>query len=261
MLELFDLVGAHFIAGVLAMARMLAAMTILPLFSSQNLPRTVRTAIAFALSLALIPSLAGQTAIAHLSLLAVGLLIKEVALGLLLGFSFGMIFWAIENIGHLIDFQTGLTFSQVVDPLLGNQSSVHARLLTQCFFVYFLAIGGLRQFLEAMYASYLIWPVMTGTPRMLPGWQNIFTDQVSLMFSLTLLFSAGALIVLLLVDLGVGLLNRAAPNMAIDDMLRPLKAWLASLIVLGTLPFILERTLEVIQRYRAVPLMLQKAFG
>jgi len=261
MLQLFELLGPHLIAAVLAMTRMLAALIVLPLFSSQNLPRTVRTATAFALSMMLVPELAANAAIAQFSLLAVGLLLKEVALGILLGFSFGMIFWAVENIGHLIDFQTGLTFSQTVDPLVGNQTSVHARLLTQFFFVYFVAVGGLRQFLEAMYASYRIWPVTTGVPHMRTGWQDMFSDQVGLMFSLTLLFCAGAMIILLLVDLAMGLLNRAAPNMAIYDMMRPLKSWLATLVVLVTLPFMVERTLEAIQRYRGVTVLLQRMMG
>ncbi|MES2935200.1 MAG: type III secretion system export apparatus subunit SctT [Pseudomonadota bacterium] len=261
MQELAEIVYPYLTVVTLVMARMLTALIVLPLFSSQNLPRMVRASIAMALTLFMLPMLEPQAAGLTFSWHVIAMLLKEVGLGAILGFSFGMIFWAMENIGHLIDFQTGLTFTQTIDPLAGNQNSVHARLILQLFFVYFVAVGGLRLFLETMYASYMVWPVMTFMPHGKPGWEKIFSDQISLMFALTLLFSAPALILLLLVDFGFGLLNRAAPNMQVYDLVRPLKSWLATLVLVIMLPFILDRTLQIIMRYRTLLPLLEQAIG
>ena len=184
--------------------------------------------------------------------------IKEFAVGALIGFSFGMIFWAVENIGHLIDFQSGLTFSQTVDPFAGNQVSVHSRLILQIFIMYFISIGGLHLFLEMMYASYALWPILTYFPEPQPGWINLFTTQTSMLLSLTLLFAAPTVILLLVVELGFGMLNRAAPNFNVFEVSRPVKAWLATFVLLITLPYILQRSGQIIAHYRELMTMLGK---
>jgi len=241
------------LTAVLSMARVFAAISLFPLFASDVVPMTARIVVALAFSLLMLPGVQAHFTADPALLMSADLfwmLLKEIFVGAVLGFSFGLLFWALENVGHLIDFQSGLTFTQVADPVLGNQSSVHARLVGRLFAIYFLAVGGLQLFLHAIYASFALWPLMSLGIEIKPLWLSLFVDQTSLLFSLSLLFAAPVVMVLLLVELGFGLFNRAAPNFNIFDVTRPLKGWLASLILLLCLPFILERSWQVIGRYR-----------
>ncbi len=246
------------IALALGMARMLAALTVFPLCTPAFMPGTVRTVIAAAYSLFVAQTLHAGMAAPPGTALVIWLLIKEIGLGAMIGFAFGMVFWAVEQLGHLVDFQTGLTFTQMLDPLMGNATSVHARLLMQVFVAFFLVVGGLRVFLQAVYASYGVWPILDLGPHIEPGWIRVFSDHTGRLFALTALFAAPVLVVLLLVEFSFGLMNRAAPNLNVFDLTRSLKAWLATLVLALSLPFILERAWFTIGGYRRLIDLLQQ---
>lgn len=254
----FDQLPLVFVAVLLGSARMLAALTVFPLCTSVFMPPTVKGLIAIAFSLISAQGLYAGLVAPPAAPLAVWLVVKEVGLGALLGFAFGMVFWAVEQVGHIIDFQTGLTFTQTLDPLVGNATSVHARLLMQVFVVFFLAVGGLQIFLQAVYASYAVWPILDMGPRVEPGWIKVFSEQTGRLFALTALFAAPVLLVVLLVEFGFGLMNRAAPQLDVFVLTWPVKAWLATLVLALSLPYIFERALQAIGGYRRLVDVLQE---
>ena len=57
--------------------------------------------------------------------------LKEVALGLLIGFAASTVFWTAESVGALIDAQTGFNNVQMTNPLSGEQSTPISHLLSQ----------------------------------------------------------------------------------------------------------------------------------
>ena len=126
-----------------ATARVAATFLLLPMFSSETVPALVRNSIFVSLgvvSLALQPPL-DPTIISPTGWATI--LVKEVFVGLVIGFFFGSVLWALEAAGQIIDTKIGATMAQIVDPLSGHQTSLNGAFLGRRAGIVFIFSGGL----------------------------------------------------------------------------------------------------------------------
>jgi type III secretion protein T len=160
----------------------------------------------------------------------------EIAIGIVIGFSAAIPFWALDMAGAFIDTMRGATMANVLNPLLGQQSSLLGILYSHVFSLLFLSTGGLNQFIAAIYDSY-------GT--LAPGialtrdarWLSFFLRDWQLMYELCLRFSMPALIGILLVDMALGLINRSAQQLNVFFLSMPLKSAFAVLLLIVSMGF------------------------
>src|SRR6201985_364018 len=87
-------------ALVYASTRLQVALAIIPLFASQLVPGMVRTAIGVSLSLVLVPPMhAVLGGVAPDTITMAPVVVKESFIGLLIGYSVAVLFWAVEGVG------------------------------------------------------------------------------------------------------------------------------------------------------------------
>ncbi|OHX10902.1 EscT/YscT/HrcT family type III secretion system export apparatus protein, partial [Chromobacterium sphagni] len=143
----------------LCMLRPLGVFLLMPLFSTANLGGAlIRNALVLMIALPLLPvypqwQLPASGAWGYV-LLAAG----ELSVGLMIGFCAAIPFWVLDMAGFLIDTMRGSSMASVLNPLLGQQSSLFGLLFTQIFGVLFLISGGFNELLEAIYQSYVTLP-------------------------------------------------------------------------------------------------------
>ena len=222
--------------------RGLIAAVMLPMFAPRLVPQVARAAVSLAMVTVAMLGASGQ-AIEQLpdgTGLAL-LFLKEVGIGIGLGLSFGLVFWIGRTIGELLDHQTGLTFSQNIDAVHGNQVSVTGSLLEQVLIGYFVAAGGLLVFCDALLLSYELWPVQRPLPELSKLVMPLVVLETSRLFSLALLLAGPVLLVVLMIDIGFGLLGRAAPQINLFDLSIPVKGMVALFVLLMALPFMLAQ--------------------
>ncbi len=146
----------------------------------------------------------------------------EAIIGLLIGFVAAVPFWAIHVAGSLIDTLRGASIGAVYNPSLGEQTSELGTALSNMLLLVFLGCGGLHAMLDALYSSYTT--VGFGAP--LP-FANGFLASIGglwhTLFNLALTFSIPAIIAMTLIDLGMGLVNRAAPQLNVFFVALPIK--------------------------------------
>jgi len=88
--------------------RIVAAFLMLPLLTPENMPAMVRNSFFVSLALIAMPIAAGASPLELGSaVLWAPIILKEILLGLLIGFAFGLIFWALGIAGELIDAKVG----------------------------------------------------------------------------------------------------------------------------------------------------------
>jgi len=222
--------------------RTLVAFALLPMFASRLVPVMARSAIAMAV---VFPVALGHldeplpVDINTLSLLT--FLGREAAIGLIIGLGFGAFFAGLQTAGEIIDHQTGLTFTQNIDPVHGNNVSLTAQLLERVLFAALMAAGVMLAIVDTLYLSYEVWPLGQWTPafeRLVP--LNLIT-HASKLFALSLLLAGPVLLVLFVVDTGVGLLNRAAPQLSVFNITLSLKSGVGLAVLVMALPMIVER--------------------
>ena len=215
-----------------ATARVAATFLLLPMFSTETVPALVRNSIFVSLGLV---SLALQPPLDP-SLLGPGqwatIILKEVFVGLVIGFFFGSVLWALEAAGNIIDTKVGATLAQVVDPLSGHQTSLNGALLGRLAGVLFVASGGLSLLLRVLMESYAIWPVASPMPALTGSSLALFEGEFGRLMVLATLFAAPVLTVLFLIDAGLGLMNRFAQQLNVFTLSMSIKAFAATFVIL-----------------------------
>jgi type III secretion protein T len=215
-------------------ARIGTALLMFPMFSAGSLPTSVRATITAGLSICLLPvigmgpmrALAGMDATVLSALLA-----KEVAIGFGLGLVGSIGFWAVHSAGVIIENQAGLSMAVIIDPLGGQEDSLLGGFLVQVLSVLFLVSGGLLSMLGALYESFRVWPVDNLAPRLdATLWLDATLQAFRWMSELALRAAAPFVLLMLMVEVGLGLLGRYAPQFSVFFLALPLKA--AVLVVL-----------------------------
>jgi type III secretion protein T len=209
-----------------AMARLVPIFQIVPFLGGRHLSVLVRNSIAFAMAAFLAPWLARSAPEGSLEFAALlPLLAKEVALGTIFGFVTSLAFYAASGIGFLVDNQRGSSMAQEVDPLSGEETSPLGSLTFETLTMVFIAGGGFALFFQALLSTYAFWPVFsfwpdwTATPL-----RELILSQFGWFMATMVTLSAPMLLVCFLVDFGMGLMNRFAPQLNVFFLAMPVKS-------------------------------------
>jgi type III secretion protein T len=212
--------------------RMLAALAMLPFFTRQNLAALHRTAIAIVFSLPALPFMdlqAQQHALAGGSLFL--LILKESAIGFILGFALAIPFWATEGLGFVIDNQRGATTSGMANPMSGDDSSPLAILINQSYVVLFLSLYGLNMVIGVVYQSYALWPISAPMPRFDPAFATHFLGLLDNLMRTAIVLAAPAMIAMLLAELALAFVSMFAPQMQVFFLAMPIKSGIALFVL------------------------------
>jgi len=232
--------GSMLSGYLLALARTAGFILVAPPFNTRAFPAQARGGLAFALAIPLsvwttptAPTLGtGEM---------VGQMLLQIMMGVTLGFFVSLAVAAIQTVGDLIDVAGGFSISIGNDPLLLVQSSVMGR-LHQLIAVTLLFVGdGHLVILQGLSRSLQLMP----NPSLdLPTVAAAVTDGVAAMFLAAVQITAPILAALLIADIALGLLTRAAPALNAFALAFPLKIMLSLLLIgliLAQIPGALSR--------------------
>lgn len=254
-----ELVALESLFGSVALTlpRVLSIFAVVPFFSPQMIPGLARNGLLVTLALFIAPA-AGD-----MPVLSIGLWLliaaKEALIGTLLGLGFSVFIWAIQGVGELIDFQTGASNATLFDPVAGHETGPTSRFLGWLVITLFVSAGGLAAMLGAIVDSYRLWPVASFFPK--PG---LVLEQFAIrtgdsLLNGTVKLAAPVILILLLVDLGMGLASRVAPQLNVFVFAQPLKSLLATLMLLLFLFFVYESLQDFLRPDNGVLAFLRAA--
>ncbi len=232
------------LSAVLAMARIGGAFAICPAMTESMIPGVIRRAAIFAFAIFVIPSVLSAMPPGDPNLWMVSLIaVKEAFIGFLLGFFGAVPFWIAENVGNFIDNQRGATMGEIYSPLSGAQVSTLGIFFTQIVSSIFFIGGIIFIFLGAIYKSYLLWPVFS-------EWVSFANDAplqmlgtLGSMLKATVIIASPVIIIMFMATLGLGLVNRTAPQLNVFFLSMPVKSALGIAMLVIYLPFIMDMLL------------------
>ena len=232
------------LAAVLAMARIGGAFAICPALTDSMIPGVARRAATLGIAVMAIPFIKagmppGEPTWWMFAILAA----HEALIGFLIGFFSAIPFWVAENVGNFIDNQRGATMGEVYSPLNGSQVSTTGIFFTQLVSTIFFVSGAIFLFLGALYKSYAIWPVFPADavfPAFVSDAPVRILTALDGMLRTTVVISAPVIIVMFLATLGLGLVNRTAPQLNVFFLSMPVKSALGVAMLIVYLPFIMD---------------------
>jgi type III secretion protein T len=233
-------------------ARFAFAFLLVPIFSHEVMPPTVRNSIIITFGLVAL-AMAPDFAPRDLSAAAWALmLIKEAAAGTIIGIFFATIFWAMAAAGEIIDTKVGATTAQLIDPLTGTTTSLTGILFGRFAQVMFVSMGGITLLVGTIMNSYMIWPLGPGPMNFAPESVRFFEGEFGRFFTLAFIFSIPVLTMLYLVDVGMGFLNRFSPQFNVFSLSMPIKSVAATLVIILILPALAQAVINDMASRNAV---------
>jgi flagellar biosynthetic protein FliR len=234
-MDLFQLLqpGA-FVVFLLVALRTAGAMAVGPLAVFPGTPLPVRIFLGLGIALAIAPNVPTVAPPAAMQLDPIAM-VRELALGLLLGLASNLLFAALQIAAGLIDFQGGFTFGATLDPLSLTQTGPIEHFLQAFAMVLFLDLNGHQVFILTLGQVYQVAPV--GAPLQLASMTNA-TTLVSAVFLAAIAMALPIVTVLLLVDVTLAVFSRVAPQFnlfAVGFTVRVAAALLALVVLLPIL--------------------------
>jgi flagellar biosynthetic protein FliR len=185
----------------------------MPVIGTRLAPARVRVALAFAVTIIVVPMLPPIGVTPSLSLETFLTIGQELLIGAAVGFAFQVVFQVFVLSGQFMAMKMGLGFASMNDPANGVQTTVLSQFFLLLATLLFLAINGHLILLTLIVESFhALPPGVSALSR-----ENLFSvaSLGSWMFAGALVISLPVLTSLLVVNIAFGVMSRAAPQLNI----------------------------------------------
>ncbi len=240
----FDTILASMTLFSAPFLRLSAMMAVAPVFSAAGF--NVRTRALFAVLIAALvaPSLPAPPVDNLLSGAGVLMGIREIGVGLVLGFIVQMAFGAAVFAGQAISMTMGLGFAMAVDPQNGVQVPVISQLYVILATLLFLALDGHLLLIAAVVESYQLIPIgVAGLPL---SSLSAVVALGTMVFAGGILLALPALTALLLINVAFGIVTRTAPQLNIFAVGFPVTILAGLFIMFLVMPGFIEALTQLI---------------
>ena len=209
---------------LLVAVRCFAAVMSLPLLSSRSLPRAAKVALAGFLAFFVFSRVSlssGQFAAyapyislsGNFDLMYVLLLAGEALIGIILGFMVKLVFAAFSTAGQFFAFQMGLSASEVYDSLSQVENPIMGQFFNFMAILVFLESGWMSRFLlDGVLQSFdalNVFSVLSHTEEL----ARFMMISLSSLFADAFIIALPVMASLFLINVTVGILSKAAPQM------------------------------------------------
>jgi flagellar biosynthetic protein FliR len=215
------------------LARILALIASAPVIGNPSLPASVKIGLGVLLTILVAPLLPAPPSVDPASGAGLLILAQQVLIGLAMGFAMQVVFWAAEMAGELIGLQMGLGFATLYDATAAGDIPVIGQYLGVIVSLAFLAIDGHLLLLSALVESFQVLPF---APLSAPPGLRTLAEWGGSIFSYSVALSLPLLAALLVTNLALGVLTRAAPQLNIFAVGFPLTILMGLLVLTLALP-------------------------
>jgi flagellar biosynthesis protein FliR len=231
----FQVPEATLAALLLGTARSTGFVLLAPPFNSNAIPTPAKGALA--LALAVVVSHRISTGLPPLTTgYLIVTAITEVAIGAGLGFLVQLLFTGVQMAGELLDLTGGFTMQPAYDPMSLTTNGPIGKMQFQLASTLLFTSGGHLLIVRGFVTSYQGMPLGASLPTGQLG--HMLITAFSQMFLAALQIAGPLIAVLLLSDIALGLLNRAAPALNIFAMGFPVKIMITLMLLGLTYPLL-----------------------
>jgi flagellar biosynthetic protein FliR len=233
-----------------SLSRVLALFLLLPIFGDQNVPTLVRIFLAFTVNLVVYPIAMSQGTASLAPLMAsdmgiVVLVLKEAAVGIIIGFTAKIFFDAINFAFAHMGNQMGFSMASAYDHHTETSTPVISHMIMILAMLLFLAMNGHHFFLRALVDSYYSIPV--GGFVMKKSIVLHVLETSGQVFWIGVKLSSPMALVIFLINCAFGIVAKAVPQINVLVVSFTVNILAGFLVITLTLPVFGTSMAEVIQ--------------
>jgi flagellar biosynthesis protein FliR len=210
-------------------ARVSGLVLVAPVFSARSVPMRLRAVIIILLTVVLLPAagtLGAQADVARL--------LAESLVGFAIGFAAAVFIGAVESAGDYLSMQIGLSGAALFDPMSGQQTAVLGQLMRLFALTMLLVADGHLIMIDALAASFDLVPI--GSLIDAGAGLGAMVGLGSMLFTIGFRFAAPVVIAVLLGNVALAVLSRAAPQVNMIGVAFPMQIALGLFALAASLP-------------------------
>lgn len=227
------------------LTRILGLIATAPFFGNLSIPIRVKVGLGMMLALVIAPTVPAMPAADPMSLAGFMILLQQLVIGLAMGFAMRIVFAAVEMAGEIAGLTMGFGFATFFDPQTRGRSSAIAQFLALLTLMLFLALDVHLMLLSTLAESFISMPI-SATPGGTGGFRQI-ANWGGLIFSAGVQLALPLIAALLITNIALGVLTRAAPQLNLFGIGFPITLAAGFIVLALVLPYLatpLERLFQ-----------------
>lgn len=219
------------------LTRILGLIAIAPPFGNSGVPVQVKLLLGILLAFIVAPSIPPITNVDPISLSGIMILMQQLVIGLAMGFMIRVVFAGIEMAGETIGLTMGLGFATFFDPQTKGRSSAISQFLVIVSTLLFLSLNVHLSLFETLINSFKTIPIST---TLTMGFSfiklAIWGEEI---FKIGVMLSLPIVAALLIANIALGILTRAAPQLNLFGIGFPITIGVGFLMLYLLLPHLM----------------------
>lgn len=244
--DVWDMILNNFLGFLLIMCRVSGIFSFNPIFSRSNFPVRLRAGTTIALAVLFASSMGNIKYEPTGIFMMLFDMMKELGLGLILGFMVNLILAVTISAGELIDYQTGLSMARAMDPATGVSMPLFANVYYYMFILYFFLTNGHLSYIKLFHISYKTLPIgFSGFTADVP-WALV--TYFSTVLTLAVKLAAPIIAIEFITEICLGVLMKAVPSIhifALNIQLKVLIGLAAVLIMAQPMSDFIEKLMGI----------------
>jgi flagellar biosynthetic protein FliR len=225
------------IGGLLwPLTRILGLVAAAPVFGNTGVPMLIKLTLGVTLAAVVAPTLPPVPVVDPTSWAGILILAQELLIGTAMGFAMRLVFAAVEFAGEVASASMGLGFATFFDPTSAGRSSAISQFLALVATMAFLAINAHLVLVEALVESFFTLPI-SATPMSLSAPLEM-VRWGGRIFSAGLQIAMPIVAALLITNIALAILTRAAPQLNLFGIGFPITLGAGFLVISLTLPYL-----------------------
>jgi flagellar biosynthetic protein FliR len=229
-ISLANMVGSVLLVGLRVSGLMLFA----PFFSHGGIPARIKVVLVIAITAVLYPVYSARVGVIGATQWPM-VAASEMLVGIAIGMATNAVFEGAQLAGQMLSVQMGYSLVNILDPNTQVESTVIAMFHQIAIMLIFLTLGVHRWIIRAIANSFDYLP--PGTATINPILAKALLHEGTIVLQLGIQIAAPVLAATLLVDLLLGLLGKASPQMPLMLLGPAVKSSLGVLVLAGTIGF------------------------
>lgn len=222
---------------LIALVRFSGFFLIMPVFGESAIPLRIKAGLSALCAIIVTPHLIATQALPQLSVPGYGIMaVREMTLGFSVGFVVLMVMDSLRMAGQIIGMQIGFSFVQVADPASSHSLGIISEFFQMMGSLFFLIIGGHLLLLHAFFQSFDLIPL--AKLQITPSIVEEIVLYSRMIFVCGIQIAMPIVGVILVGDVGLGIIARTVPKMNIFQLGFAIKILGGLIILVVMMPYI-----------------------
>jgi flagellar biosynthetic protein FliR len=229
------------------LTRILGLIAVAPVYGSSTIPVRLKISFGIVLAIVVAPTLQNLPIVDPISLPGLVILLEQFIIGVAMGFTMQIVFASIDMAGNLISMSMGLGFASFFDPQTHGHTPAVSQFLTLITTMLFLSLNLHLALLGTLVDSFTNLPIGVDLSTQPSLWLHV-ANAASVIFSSGVQIALPIIAALLVTNIALGILTRAAPQLNIFGIGFPITMTVGFVMLYILMPYLgapLRKLLEL----------------